>query len=210
MKPAPSAPWQKALVLEYFTVAYNVLEAIASVAFGVLAGSIALVGFGLDSVVESLSGLVLVWRLRRHGKVSVDEETGSEKLAQRLVAAGFIVLGVYVIYESVNRLVTNDVAQPSVAGIVIALLSLVIMPVLAWRKRVIGAGIGSMALLADAKETAICGILSAALLFGLLANYLFGFWQADPLAGIVIALFLFHEGYGTWCGSCGGCECTEG
>jgi len=210
MAPEPRSPWQTAIRLEYVTVVYNVLEAVASIAFGLVAGSIALTGFGLDSVIETLSGLVLLWRLRRHGQVSADMETGAEKLAERLVAGSFIVIGVYVLYEAVGRLALGGIVQPSAPGVAIAFISLIIMPVLAWRKRVIGREIGSRALMADAKETAACGLLSAALLLGLLANYLFGFWQADPLAGIVIALFLFHEGYETWCGSCGGCECTEG
>ena len=210
MAPDPRSPWQTALRLEYVTVVYTVLEALASLAFGIVAGSVALTGFGLDSIIETLSGLVLIWRLRRHGQVSVDQETGAEKLAERLVAASFILIGVYVLYEAVDRLARGSVVEPSVPGVAIAFLSLIIMPVLAWRKRVISREIGSRALLADAKETAVCGFLSAALLLGLLANYLFGFWQADPLAGIVIAIFLFHEGYETWCSSCGGCECTEG
>jgi divalent metal cation (Fe/Co/Zn/Cd) transporter len=207
MAPQPGSSFQAALNLEYFTVAYNVLEAIASIVVGTASLSIALVGFGLDSIVESLSGLVLVWRLRNHDKKSGEEEAIIEKRAERFVSATFFILGIYILYESVNRLVTHEAAQPSPAGIIIALLSLIIMPILAWRKRVVGNAIGSRALLADAKETVACALLSGALLVGLLANYLFGFWQADPLAGLVIVLFLFHEGYQTWCGSCGGCEC---
>jgi divalent metal cation (Fe/Co/Zn/Cd) transporter len=210
MAPQPGSSWQTALNLEYFTVAYNILEAVASIVFGTAALSIALVGFGLDSIVESLSGLVLIWRLRKHENLSREEEMRTERHAEQFVSATFFILGIYILYESVNKLAINEPAQPSAMGIVIAVLSLIIMPILAWKKRVIGTAIGSRALLADAKETIVCAFLSAALLAGLLANYLFGFWQADPLVGIVIVLFLFHEGYETWCGSCGGCACTNG
>jgi divalent metal cation (Fe/Co/Zn/Cd) transporter len=210
MAPQPGSQWQAALNLEYFTVVYNLLEAAASIIFGTAALSIALVGFGLDSIIESLSGLVMIQRLRNNENISLEEEAKKERTAERFVSATFFILGIYILYESVNRLVTHEVAQPSAAGIIIALLSLFIMPILAWRKRIVGAAIGSRALMADAKETVACALLSAALLAGLLANYLFGFWQADPLVGIVIVLFLFHEGYQTWCGSCGGCTCTNG
>ena len=209
MAPQPGSSWQEALNLEYFTVAYNIFEALASIIFGTAALSIALVGFGLDSIVESLSGLVMVWRLRKHETLSGEEEKRTERRAEQFVSATFFLLGIYILYESVNKLVMNEPAQPTVIGIIIAVLSLIVMPVLAWRKRVVGTAIGSRALLADAKETIACALLSAALLAGLLANYLFGFWQADPLAGIVIVIFLFHEGYQTWCGSCGGCACTS-
>lgn len=190
--------YRRALYLEYFTVAYNTAEAIASIGFGSLAGSIALVGFGLDSIVESLSGLVLVWRLRKHGLISVDEESVIEKKAVKFVALTFFILGAYVVFRSIQTLLLQKAAEPSVPGIVIAILSLIIMPLLAWRKIIISRQIGSSALLADAKETLACAFLSIALLAGLIGNYFFGFWQADPLAALVIAVFLFHEGYEGW------------
>jgi divalent metal cation (Fe/Co/Zn/Cd) transporter len=198
----PDRNWRTALHLEYFTVIYNIFEAVVSIAFGTAAGSIALVGFGLDSIVESLSGLILIWRLGRHDQVSPEEEERIERVAQRLVALSFFLLGAYVLYESIIKLATREIPEPSLIGIFIAVLSLIIMPVLAWRKRVIGKAIGSRALLADAKETIACSYLSGALLVGLLANYLFGLWQADPLAGLVIVIFLFREGYEGWTGSC--------
>jgi divalent metal cation (Fe/Co/Zn/Cd) transporter len=189
---------RRALYLEYFTIAYNTAEAIASIGFGYLAGSIALVGFGLDSVVESLSGLVLVWRLRKHGVVSVDEEDLSEKRAVKFVALTFFLLGAYVAFRAIETLLLREGAEPSVPGMVIAILSLIVMPLLAWRKIVIARQIGSRALLADAKETLACALLSVALLTGLASNYFFGFWQADPLSALVIAVFLFREGYEGW------------
>jgi divalent metal cation (Fe/Co/Zn/Cd) transporter len=190
--------YRKALNLEYFTVAYNVLEAVASIFFGGIASSIALIGFGLDSIVESLSGLVMVWRLRKHGDVSEEEEERVEKRAMRFVAVTFFVLGAYVLVESGRKLIFRDVPDPSLPGIVIAILSLLVMPLLARAKIRVGGQIGSRALVADAKETLSCAFLSVALLLGLGANYLFGFWQADPLAGLVIVIFLFREGREVW------------
>ena len=195
---ASQAYYRAALRLEYFTVGYNILEAAASIAFGTLAGSIALIGFGLDSIVESLSGLILVWRLNRHERSSPEEEERMEQKAQRFVALTFLILGIYVLYESLDKLVNGEAPLPSPAGIVIAILSIIIMPILAWRKQRLGVAIGSRALVADSRETLACAFLSVALLAGLGANELFGFWQADPLAGLVIVLFLFREGYEGW------------
>ena len=190
--------WHTALLLEYFTVAYNIVEAVLSILFGMLAGSIALIGFGLDSIVESLSAIILIWRLRQHDTGTREEEEKTEKTAQRFVAVTFFVLGLYVLYESADKLLGHEIIQPSPAGILIALASILIMPVLAWKKQAVGTTIGSKALVADSKETITCAFLSVALLIGLGANYLFGFWQADPIVGIVIVLFLFHEGYEGW------------
>ncbi len=190
--------YRKGLWLEYFTVGYNILEAAVSLVFGALAGSIALIGFGLDSIVESLSGLVLIWRLRKHGKISKTEEERIERKAARFVALTFLVLGLYVLYESVKKLALVEAPEPSLPGIIIALASLVVMPLLTWQKYRTGRQIGSRALVADAKETLACAFLSLALLLGLGTNYLFGFWAADPFVGLVIVAFLFRESWLTW------------
>jgi divalent metal cation (Fe/Co/Zn/Cd) transporter len=136
-----------------------------------------------------------VWRLRKHGIVSIHEESLIEKRAVRFVALTFLILGAYVTFRAIETLVLQEVAEPSIPGMVIAVLSLIMMPLLAWRKIIIARQIGSRALLADAKETLACALLSVALLAGLAGNYFFGFWQADPVAALVIAAFLFHEGY---------------
>ena len=169
-----------------------------SIGFGALAGSIALIGFGLDSIIESLSGLVLIWRLRQRGKISEEEEERIERRAIRLVAITFFILGAYVLEESVRKLIVTDVPETSLPGIIIALVSLVAMPILTWQKYRTGKAIGSRALVADSKETLACAFLSVALLLGLGANYLFGFWQADPIVGLIIVAFLFHEGWESW------------
>lgn len=193
--------FRKALFLEYFTVAYNFAEAAFSIFFGQVAGSIALTGFGLDSIVESLSGGVLIWRFHKHGKVSEEEEERIEKKAMGFVALTFFVLGAYVLFQSMKKLILKEIPDPSLPGIVIAVLSLIIMPVLSIQKLRTGKAINSEALIADSKETLACAFLSSALLLGLGLNYLFGLWQADAVAGIVIVLFLFREGREVWIGS---------
>ncbi len=196
---------KKGLFLEYFNVAYNILEAVLSIVFGSIAGSIALIGFGLDSVVESLSSMVLIWCLRQHGKISPEEEEKIERRATRFVAVTFFILGGYVLFESVQKLVTAEMPDTSLPGIIIAIVSLIVMPFLAWQKYKTGKQMGSLALVADSKETIACAYLSAALLIGLGMNYLFGFWQADPIVGIIIVVFLFREGWETW----KECSCEE-
>lgn len=190
--------YKKALRLEYFTVIYNIAEAAASIIFGSLAGSIALVGFGMDSIVESLSGLILIWRLKKHRSGSQEEEEEIERKAARFVAVTFFLLGAYVLIESAKKLVWNEIPDPSAPGIIIALLSMTIMPVLARKKYDLGLLIKSRALIADSKETLACSLLSVALLVGLGANYIFGFWQADPIVGLLIVAFLFREGWDGW------------
>jgi divalent metal cation (Fe/Co/Zn/Cd) transporter len=199
------------LLLEYLGLAYNVLEAILSILFGIFAGSVALVGFGLDSIVESLSGLVLIWRLRKHGTLSKEDEERIERTAVLLVGLTFLILGVYVLFEASHTIFGRimysiplpggiqipggtKVPDPSIPGILIALASIMVMPTLAYLKYRTGKRIGSRALVADSKETLVCAVLSVALLLGLGLNYLFGWWWADPAAGLLIAAFLFKEG----------------
>jgi len=189
---------KKGLYLEYITVTYNVLEAIAAIVFGGISNSIALIGFGLDSIVESLSGLILIWRLRQHGKLSPELEEKIEHRATRFVAITFFILGAYIAYESIDKLLSSEIPEPSLAGIIIAIVSLIAMPFLAWMKYRTGKQINSRALVADSKETIACAFLSIALLLGLGLNYLFGFWQADPIVGILIVIFLFKEGWELW------------
>ncbi len=190
--------FKRALFLEYFTIGYNLLEAFVSILFGSMANSIALIGFGLDSIVESLSGMVLVWRLRQHGKITAEQEEKIEKRAQMFVAVTFFVLAAYVLYESIGKLITQEIPQTSLPGIVIAIVSIIVMPILMVQKYRIGKKIGSKALIADSKETLACAFLSLALLIGLGSHYLFGFWQADPIVGLVIVVFLAREGIENW------------
>lgn len=186
---------KKALFLSYFTVGYNILEGLVSILAGLAAGSIALVGFGLDSFVESLSGGVMIWRFTQHGKISEEEEERIEKKAVKLVGYTFFILGIYVLYESLKKLYFREIPDPSLLGIIIAIISLIVMPVLFYMKYQTGKAIKSRGLIADSKETLACMFLSAALLIGLGLNYLFGLWQADPVVGLVIVIFLVKEGY---------------
>lgn len=188
---------KKALSLSYFTVGYNLVEGVVSLIFGYLAGSIALVGFGFDSFVESLSGFVMIWRFRKHGKITKEEEKRIESKATRLVAYTFFALSSYVTYEAVTKLYFREVPNPSLPGIIIASVSIVVMPILFYKKYNLGKKIGSRSLIADSKETLACMVLSIALLVGLGMNYSYGLWQADPIVGLIVAGYLIKEGIGT-------------
>ena len=186
---------KKALWLSYFTVGYNIVEGVVSIIAGAIAGSIALTGFGLDSFVESLSGGIMVWRFGRHGNLSDKDKEKIEQKAVRLVAYTFLILAAYVLFESVKKLYLREIPETSITGIIVAVLSLIIMPILFYKKYKIGKSLKSMSLIADSKETLACCFLSVALLIGLGLNYLFGLWQADPIVGILIVIFLAREGY---------------
>jgi cation diffusion facilitator family transporter len=188
---------KRALWLSYFTVGYNILEGIISVLAGSFAGSIALIGFGLDSFVESLSGSVMIWRFRKSGKISEEEEEKVERRATRLIGYSFLILGTYVLYESGKKLYLQEIPNPSLLGIIVAIASIIVMPVLFYLKYQTGKAIGSRSLMADSKETLACVFLSVALLIGLVLNYLYGLWQADPIVGLVIVILLIKEGYDT-------------
>jgi divalent metal cation (Fe/Co/Zn/Cd) transporter len=185
---------RRALLLSYFTVCYNVIEGILSLFAGSLVDSIALIGFGLDSFVESLSGIIVIWRFTLHGKVSEEEEEKAERKAARFIGYTFFILAAYVLYESAKKIYLQEIPGPSLFGIVLAIISLVAMPVLFYLKYQLGKAIGSRSLVADSKETLACSFLSLALLVGLGLNYLFGIWQADPIIGLIIAGFLIREG----------------
>jgi cation diffusion facilitator family transporter len=187
-----------ALHLSYFTVAYNFLEGLLSIIAGILSGSIALVGFGLDSFIESLSGSVMIWRFYESRHFSDEEHERREKIAIKLISYSFFVFGAYVLYESLKKLYLVEAPEPSILGIIIAIVSIIVMPILYYQKQQVGKTIESSSLLADSKQTLTCVFLSVALLLGLLLNYLFGIWWADPIVGLFIVIFLFKEGYNTY------------
>jgi cation diffusion facilitator family transporter len=186
---------KRALLLSYLTVGYNLLEGAIAIFAGYLAGSIALVGFGLDSFVESLSGGVMIWRFRPHPRRTPEEEERLEKKAVKLVGYTFFILAAYVLYESVEKLWFQEAPSPSLLGIIIATVSLILMPALFYYKYSLGRSLGSASLMADSKQTLACALLSLALLVGLGLNYLYGIWQADPVIGLFIAALLVREGY---------------
>jgi len=185
---------KKALRLSYFTVSYNIVEGAVSIAAGALSGSIALVGFGLDSFVESLSGGVMIWRFGKRRAFSKEEEENVERTASRLVAYTFFILAAYILFESIKKLWYREVSEPSLLGIAIAVVSIIVMPILARAKYRLGKQIGSRSLVADSKETMACFFLSVALLIGLGLNYIAGLWQADPIVGLIICGYLVKEG----------------
>jgi divalent metal cation (Fe/Co/Zn/Cd) transporter len=184
-------------LLEHFTVGWNVLEAFVGLSAGFIAGSVALVGFALDSIVEASSGTILIWRLRteRRGTRTAEE---AERRAVRLVAVAFFALAAYVGVRAVFDLIFRSRPEGSIPGIVLAVVSLIVMPLLAWRKRIVARELDSRALLADSTQTTLCTYLSAFLLVGLVANALLGWWWADPVAGLAIAVFALKEGRELW------------
>lgn len=188
---------KRAFILSVFTVAYNIMEGIVSIFAGVISNSIALKGFGIDSFVESISGAVMIWRFRKYDRITKDEEERVEKIAGRLVAVSFFILSAYIIYESISKLVFSEAAEPSLLGLIIIIASIIVMPVLFFLKNRTGKAIGSKSLIADSKETLACLFLSVAVLLGIVLNYLFDFWQADPIAGLLIAAYLIVEGIRT-------------
>jgi len=178
--------------LEYFTIAWNTLEGLLSVIAGALAGSIALVGFGIDSFIEVTSAGALLWRM----SVDADAESRerNERIALRIVGLCFIGLAIYVATDSIKTLLLREAPAHTVFGIAIAAASLVVMPLLARAKRRVATGLNSAAMRADSRQTDFCTYLSALLLAGLGVNWLFGWWWADPLAALAMVPIIVKEG----------------
>lgn len=193
---------RRGLLLEYLTVGWNIVEGIVAIAAGLAAGSIALVGFGIDSFVESVSGSVLIWRLRSEEAGTGDAESIEriERRAERFVGISFFLLAAYVAFAALRSLLGGERPDASPVGIGLTALSIVVMLWLARAKRRTGEALGSRALVADAQQTYACWYLSVAALVGLGLNALFGWWWADPLAALLIAAFLVHEGIEAWRG----------
>jgi divalent metal cation (Fe/Co/Zn/Cd) transporter len=179
--------------LEYFTIVWNAMEGIAAVVAGVLAGSISLTAFGIDSFIEVTSGMALLWRMfvdanEQHRKLN-------EHTALRIVGGCFSALAAYVGIESIYDLRNRNAPEHSVFGIAIAATSLIVMPILSRAKKRVGKELDSPAMLADAKQTDFCVYLSAILLVGLALNWTLGWWWADPVAGLIMVPIIAHEGY---------------
>jgi divalent metal cation (Fe/Co/Zn/Cd) transporter len=185
---------RRGLRLEIFTVGWNVVEAVIAIVAGTVAGSVALVGFGLDSVIESVSGVALYTRL--HGELHGDDSRNEQRERRALLFVGvsFLLIAAYVLYESIETLWNREAPKHSSVGVVLAAVSLVVMPFLGWRKHLTARALGSRALESDAKETFVCAYLSLALLLGLLLNSALGWWWADPIAGLAMLPLILHEG----------------
>ena len=186
----------RGLRLEYVTVGWNVVEGLVAVGAGLAAGSIALIGFGFDSFVETISGAILIWRLSAEVRGKLDEEAVErvEQRAERLVGVAFLLLAAFVAFEAVRSLVNREEAQASPVGIVLTAVSIGVMLWLARAKRQTGEALGSQALIADAQQTYACWYLSVVTLAGLALNAVFGLWWADPVAALGIVFFLVREG----------------
>ena len=185
---------RRAKLLARLSVAYNVIEGVIAIAAGVAAGSVALVGFGLDSAVEVSSGLIILWQF------SHPMPESRERRALRLLAVSFFALAAYVGFESVRALLTGAEADHSPVGIGLAIASLIIMPFISYAQRRTGRALGSNAVYADGTQTLLCTYLSAVLLIGLMLNAILGWSWADPVAGLVIAAVAVREGLEAWAG----------
>ena len=188
---ARAASVRRGRELEYLTIGWNSLEAIISIGADLLAGSIALIGFGLDSLIEVSSGAALLWRLHMDAP---ERRESAERIALKLVGVSFLLLAAYVAFDAVKSLVRREPPESSYVGIAIAALSLAVMPLLARAKRRVAAEINSRALQADSRQTDICTYLSAILLAGLILNALLGWWWADPVAALVMIPIIAKEG----------------
>ena len=175
-------------LLSYLTIGWNLLEGIIAVGAGVFAGSIALVGFGIDSAIEVSSGAIILWRL------SSGEHR--EKLALKLIGGSFLALAAYVTFDAIKSLWFREPPEASYLGIAIAALSLVVMPVLARAKRSVAKQLNSRSMQADSRQTDLCAYLSAILLGGLILNAIFGWWWADPAAALIMVPIIAKEGIG--------------
>ena len=188
--------------LAYLTIGWNSLEAIIAVGAGLVAGSIALVGFGVDSVIEVTSGAIILWRLA--------SGEHRERLALRLVGISFVALAAYVASDAVKSLWFRELPTATYIGIGIAALSLVVMPFLAHQKRKVAAELNSNAMRADSRQTDLCAYLSAILLGGLALNAIFGWWWADPAAALIMVPIIAKEGIDALRGkTCTDCGCGD-
>jgi divalent metal cation (Fe/Co/Zn/Cd) transporter len=181
-------------LLVAITISYNVVEAVIAISAGTIAGSTALIGFGLDSVIEVTSAAIVAWQF------SAADPEERERTALRVIAFSFFALAAYVTIDSIRALLDSAEADPSQVGIVLAAVSLAVMPFLSYAQRKAGRAIGSASAVADSKQTLLCTYLSAVLLVGLVANSAFGWSWADPIAGLVIAAVAAKEGREAWRG----------
>lgn len=199
----------RGLWLNYVTLAYNSLEGIIAIIAGTMAGSVALIGFGFDSVIEVTASVAAQWRLR--ADVLIARRERAERFSLRIIGASFLALAAYVAWEGATSLWFRERPDESRLGIALAALSLVVMPLLARAKRRVATGLASGALAADAQQTTLCAYLSAILLGGLALNALLGWWWADPVAALIMVPIIAREGIEGLRGRSSCCEdkCTS-
>jgi cation diffusion facilitator family transporter len=189
---------RRGLLLEWFTVAWNVVEALVAIGVGLVVGSVALVGFGVDSGIEVISAVALLWRLRKTGPhASAEEHGAAERKALYLVAATFFLLAAYILYEAVGALLSGEGPESSTVALVLSMVSILVMPTLAYLKGRTGRELGSRALVADSVETWVCAYLSVALLAAVGLNAAFGWWWADPVGALAMLPVILWQGWET-------------
>jgi cation diffusion facilitator family transporter len=190
--------YRRGLRLEWFTVAWNIIEAVIAIGAGIIVGSVALVGFGVDSGIEVISAVALLWRLYRAGPdASAEEHGAAEKRALYLVAATFFLLAAYITYEAIGALIPGEGPESSTVGLVLSVISILVMPTLAYLKGRTGRELGSRALVADSVETWVCAYLSVALLAAVGLNVAFGWWWADPMGALAMLPVILWQGWET-------------
>lgn len=187
--------------MEYATLTYNVAEAVVSLLAGSSSGSVSLIAFGVDSVIEVSSGSIMLWRLGR-------SSASAERRAQQWIAVSFFALAIWVLGQAIQSLLAREGPETSWPGIVLASVSLLVMPMLARAKRQVGRAINSAAMVADSKQTELCAYLSAILLAGLALHAVFGWWWADAVAGLIMTPIILNEGRNAWQGKgcCDACH----
>lgn len=190
---------RRGLVLEWFTVAWNVIEGVVAMGAGLLTGSVSLMAFGADSFIEVISAVALQWRLRKAGPHASAEERGvAERKALYLVSVTFFLLATYISYEAFGALLSREGPENSTVGLVLSIVSLLVMPALAYGKQRTGHEMGSEALQADVVETWVCSYLSLALLVGVGLNAAFGWWWADSVGALAMLPVILWQGWETW------------
>lgn len=187
---------RRARTLNVLTIGWNSVEGLVAIAAGLAAGSISLVGFGLDSAIEVSAAVALSWRLARERREGCRQD--DDRLAQRLVAVSFALLAAYVAYNASSDLIAGNEPEASVVGVALAAVSLAVMPVIAHQKKQLAPAMGSRAAMAEANQTYVCALLSAALLVGLGLNLVLGWWWADPISALVIASIAGYAAISTW------------
>ncbi len=183
---------QRGLRLNYLTICYNTVEAVVALVAGIVAGSVALVGFGIDSVIEVSASLAAQWRLR--SDFDPDRRERVESVTMRIIGGTFLALAVYVAYDSLHTILLHEEPAGSFPGVVLLVLSVIVMPVLARAKRRVAAGLGSSALTADAKQTSLCAYLSVIAVAGVALNTMLDWWWADPIAALAMVPIIAKEG----------------
>jgi divalent metal cation (Fe/Co/Zn/Cd) transporter len=183
---------KRGLRLNYITIAYNTLEALVSLAAGLVAGSVALIGFGVDSAIEVTASIAAQWRLR--SDLDPERRERVERATYRVIGGSFLVLAAYITVESVTTLWQREAPEPSIVGLIILVMSVLVMPILAGAKRRVAHLLASRALEADAMQTSICAYLSVIALLGVALNTFLGWWWADPLAALAMVPIILREG----------------